>query len=403
MNRKQLVIILIVGLVVGGAGFLLNRQKSASFERTQKSATGTLLGDFPINDTTLISIRHGSNEVNLANVKGDLWTVRERADYPANASQVIEFGRKLVDLRAAQNQKIGESQLGRLNLLDPAKGSTNSATLVELKGKDGKVIRSVRLGKESMRDSGGPMGGGGWPNGRWIYLPDQPGVAYLTSESFANIEPNPEQWLDKDFVHVEKARSIDVNFPVSTNSWKVTRETETGEWKLADAKSGETLDASKVASVSNPLSAASFADVRAGTTLEGTGSNAPVVVTIDTFENFHYVAKIGGKTDDNYSMTVAVTAQLAKERVPGKDEKPEDKAKLDKEFKASQDKLEEKLKKEQAFGKWTYLVSSWGIEPLMKHRSDLMTNPSSTNSLSSTQPPQIEDPPLPLPTTPGPH
>ena len=398
MNRKQLAIILIIGLVLGGAGFLLNRQKSASFERTQKTDTGKLLGDFPVNDAIHISIRHGSNEVNL--VKGDVWTVRERAGYPANAGQIIEFGRKLVDLRAAQNQKIGESQLGRLNLLDPAKEGTNSATLVELKGKDEKVIRSVRLGKESMRDSGGSLGAGGWPNGRWIYLPDHPGVAYLSSEPFSNIEPNPDQWLDKDFVRVEKARSVDVNFPVSTNSWKLTRETETGEWKLADAKSDETLDASKIASVSNPLSAASFTDVRAGMTLEGTGTDAPVVVTIDTFDNFHYVAKIGGKTNDNYPMTMAVTAQLAKERVPGKDEKPEDKAKLDKEFKASQDKLEEKLKKEQSFGKWTYLVSSWGVEPFMKHRSELMTNPSSTNSVSSVHP-QIEDPPMPA--TSGPN
>ena len=400
MNRKQLVIILIAGIVLGGAGFLLNGKKSASFERTQKSATGTLLGDFPVNDVVHISVRHGSNEVNL--VKGEVWTVRERDGYPASASQIIEFARKLVDLRAAQSQKIGESQLGRLNLLDPAKDGTNSATLVELKGKDDKVIRSVRLGKESMRDSGGPMGGGGWPNGRWIYIPDQPGVAYLSSESFANIEPKPEEWLEKDFVHVEKARSVDVVFPVATNSWKLTRETETGEWKLADAKPDETVDASKIASVSNPLSAPTFVDVRTGAALEGTGSNAPVVVTIDTFDNFHYVARVGAKANDDYPITVAVSAQVAKERTPGKDEKPEDKAKLDKEFKERQDKLEQKLKKEQAFGKWTYMVSSWSLEPLIKHRSELITNPSNTNSVSSVQP-QIEDPPLPLPTTPGPH
>ncbi len=42
-------------------------------------------------------------------------------------------------------------------------------------------------------------------------------------------------------------------------------------------------------------------------------------------------------------MVVAVTAQIPKERTPGKDEKPEDKAKLDKEFKEKQKKLEDKL------------------------------------------------------------
>ena len=47
-------------------------------------------------------------------------------------------------------------------------------------------------------------------------------------------------------------------------------------------------------------------------------------------------------------MVVAVTAQLPKERTPGKDEKPEDKARLDKEFKDKQKKLEDKLSQEQS-------------------------------------------------------
>jgi hypothetical protein len=113
---------------------------------------------------------------------------------------IIELARKLWDLRPAQSQKIGESQLGRMELLPPDKGGTNSATLVELKSKDGKTIRSVLLGKKSMRSGGGdPMGGGGWSNGRWIYLPDKPGTAYLVSEAFSEIEPKPDRWLAKDF------------------------------------------------------------------------------------------------------------------------------------------------------------------------------------------------------------
>jgi hypothetical protein len=69
---------------------------------------------------------------------------------------------------------------------------------------------------------------------------------------------------------------------------------------------------------------------------------------------------------------VAVAAQLPKERTPGKDEKPEDKDKLDKEFKEQQKKLQEKLAQEQAFQNWTYLVSSWTLDPLLKNRSQLL-------------------------------
>jgi hypothetical protein len=372
MNRKQLLLILVAGVVLGGIGLYMSLHKSASFERTGKVEAGKLLGDFPVNDVAQVSIRQGSNSVNLA--KAETWTVRERADYPANTGEIIEFARRLWDLKAGQSQKVGESQLPRLDLLAPDKAGTNSGTLVELKDKDGKLIRSVLLGKKSMRGGGGddPFGRGGWPNGRWIYLPERPGTAYLVSETFDQIEPRPEQWLNKDFIRVEKAKSIEATFPVETNSWKLTRETESGEWKLADAKPGEELDSGKAAGVAHPLSSPSFADVSPGNKLEGDGTNAPVIVKIGTFDDFTYTIRVGQKTNENYPLTVAVSAMIPKERTPGADEKAEDKEKLDKEFKERREKLVDKLKKEQRFADWTYLVQSWSVEPLLKERTQFM-------------------------------
>lgn len=371
MNRKQLILILLAGAVLGGVGLYLTRQKSESFQRTDKLATDKLLGDFPINDIAQVTLRQHTNEVNL--VKGESWTVKERGDYAANTGDIIELARKLWDLRSAQSQKIGESQLGRMELLAPEKGGTNSATLVELKGKDGKPIRTVLLGKKSMRGGGGdPMGGGGWPNGRWIYLPDKPGSAYLVSETFSEIEPKADRWLAKDFFKVEKIRAASVTFPVETNSWKLTRETETGEWKLADAKPEEKLDAGKASSVSYALSSPSFTDVLIGATPEQTGLDKPTVIALETFEDFKYTLNVGAKTNDNYIVTVAVTSELAKERTAATDEKPEDKERLDKEFKDKQQKLKEKLDQEKKIAKWTYLVSNWTLDSLLKERSHFM-------------------------------
>ena len=71
-------------------------------------------------------------------------------------------------------------------------------------------------------------------------------------------------------------------------------------------------------------------------------------------------------------LKVAVAAQIPKERSAGKDEKADDKTRLDKEFKDRRSKLEEKLKQEQSLEKWTYLVSNWTLEPLLKERSQLL-------------------------------
>jgi hypothetical protein len=371
MNRKQLLIILVIGAVLGGIGLYLTRQKSASFERTAKIAGDKLLGDFPVNDVAHITIRQHTNEVNLD--RGDVWGVKERANYPANSGDIIELARKLWDLRSAQSQKLGESQLGRMELLPPEKGGSNSATRVELKGKDGKSIRTVLLGKKSMRAGGGgdPYGGGGWPNGRWVYLPDKPGTAYLVSEAFSEIEPKADRWLSKEFFKVEKIKTVAVTYPVATNSWKLSRETESGEWKLADAKPEEKLDSSKTSGFSSALASPGFVDVLVGATPEQVGLDKPTTIVLETLDNFNYTVKVGSKTNDNYAMTVAVSATLTKERTPGKDEKPEDKAKLDKEFKDKQQKLDEKLVQEKAFGKWTYLVSSWTVDSMLKKRSGL--------------------------------
>lgn len=362
--------IVVAGLVLGGLGWYYTRKNANSYERADKSSTKKLLGDFPVNDIAQITIRQSTNEVDL--IKGDDWTVKQRADYPANASDIVKFARTLWDLRPAQSQKIGESQLGRLDLLPPDKGGTNSGTLVVFKDKDGKQIRSLLLGKQSMHSSDNSQFGGGWPNGRWLCLPDKPGMAYLVSETFSDIEPQPDHWLDKTFFKIQKPETIAVTFPEATNSWKLTRTNATASWQLADAKSEEKLDTSKASSVAYPFSSASFNDVAINPKAADTGLDKPTDIAVSTFDGFHYDVKIGAKTNNEYFLTVNVSADLPGERTPGKDEKPEEKAKLDKEFKETQDKLKDKLSQEKAYAKWTYLVPSWSVDQLLKHRSQLL-------------------------------
>ncbi len=196
----------------------------------------------------------------------------------------------------------------------------------------------------------------------------------IRDSPLSNLEAKPEQWLNKDFLKVEKIRSIAVTYPVATNSWKVTRETESAtDWKLSEAKPGEQLDSSKTSGFSYALSSPSFNDVLpADTKPEQAGLDKPTVVTLDTFDNFTYTLKVGQKTNDNVPVAVSVAAQIPKERTAGKDEKPEDKTRLDKEFKDKQQKLEEKLTQEKSYEKRVYLVSSWTVDSVLKERGQLL-------------------------------
>jgi hypothetical protein len=195
----------------------------------------------------------------------------------------------------------------------------------------------------------------------------------VVNDALSNVEPKPEEWLNKDFFKVENLKSIAVTSTNATNNFKLEREKENGEWKLADIKPGEQLDTAKSGGVTSALSAPSFNDVATNTAPDKTGLDKPLVAKLSTFDGFNYDVKVGSKTgEDNYYFQVAVNASLPKERTPGKDEKPEEKTKLDKEFKEKNDKLQEKLKTEKEYEKWTYVVSKWSIDPLLKERKDLL-------------------------------
>jgi hypothetical protein len=376
MNRKQLAILLFLLVVLGIGGLLVYTRQNEDRAAGDPSIGKKLLLDLPVNDVAYITITQGKNALNLVK-KDNLWRVRERNDYPANYSEISDFLLKAKDLKVVQSEKVGASQLSRLELV-PGPG-TNAALVVELKDKNDKSIQSLLLGKKHMQKPNRPspmgdmgdLGGGGWPDGRYVKVGGGDSVAVI-SDALTSIEPRPEQWLNKDFFKVEKVRAISVTFPVATNSWKVTRDTETAEWKLADAKPGEQLDSSKTSALSNPLSSPSFSDVDTTSKPEQLGLDKPTIVNLDTFEDFSYTLKVGQKTNDNYALALTVAAQLPKERTPGKDEKPEDKTRLDKEFKEKQKKFEDKLAQEKAYEKWTYLVSSWTLDSLLKERSQLL-------------------------------
>jgi hypothetical protein len=413
MNRKQFIILVVLVVALGIAGLLLYQRNQSSWQGSgRQGAAQKLLGDLPVNDVAAIVIKGGTNQLDLVK-KDNLWRVKERDDYPANFTEISGFLLKALDLKAVQTEEIGTSQLGRYKLLPPGP-ATNTAVLVELRDQNGNVIKSLLLGKTHMRKSEGrpsPMGemgdNEGFPDGRYVMVGTGAKTVAVVSDPLSNLEAKPDQWLNKDFFKVEKIRSIAVMLPVATNSWKVSRDTETAsDWKLADAKPDEKLDSTKTSGFSYALNSPSFNDVLPSDTKpEQTGLDKPTVITLDTFDNFAYTIKLGQKTNDNLPMALAVTAQLPKERTPGKDEKTEDKARLDKEFKDQQKKLEDKLSQEKSFEKWVFLASNWTFDSLLKDRAQLLIEkkeePKKDEKPAGTDASKKEEAPAP-PATPDP-
>ena len=371
MKGKQLAILVVLLIALGGAALLLNRRHAATWRNTATSSGGKIL-DFPLNEVAQVKVKASGAEVNVAK-KDDVWTVRERADYPADFDKVSALIRKLWELRPVQDVKIGPSQLGRLELVEPGQNAS-SGTLVDLKGPDDKRLAGVLLGKKQFRTSDQALGEtSGIPAGRYVMPLDGSNRVFLISETLEEAQLKPEQWLSHEFIKVENPKSISVAAPAAGMNWSIGRDNATAPWKLLDAKPGDELDSTNVQSLASLFAHATFADVLApDTPVAETGLDKPATIRIETFDNLTYELRIGQAKDENYRALVAVKGESPKERTPAADEKPEDKAKLDQEFQARQKQLEDKLGKEQKLQNRPYLIAKSTIDQLLKDRSALM-------------------------------
>jgi Domain of unknown function (DUF4340) len=375
MNRKQFIILLVFAAVIGTAGLIVHQQRNRSWQGAGASLGRKLLPGLAVNDIAQISIRSGTNVLDLAK-SDNFWRVRERGSYPADFSAISDLLLKFADLKIIQSQEVGPSQLGRFELLPPG-SATNAGTLIEFKDSGGKVLNTVLLGKKHLKQTAGNpqfagLGDEGWPDGRYVMVGTGAKTLDVISDPLDNVQPNPARWLDKEFFSIEKPRAIAVQFPAATNSWKLARASLTNDWQLADAGAGEKLDPAKISSVTSPFSSASFNDVAPTNQTENADQTNTAVLTVETFDGFSYVARIGGKHADDYPVSFTLTASLPAARVPAEDEKPADKARLDKEFKAQADKLSAKLAKEKKLEGWIYSVPAYSIDPILKTRGQLL-------------------------------
>src|SRR5262249_6791432 len=351
------VILVLLLVVLGAAAFLLLRRSTTSWQSSTGKVSDKIV-NLPINQVAQVVIQQPETQIVLKK-KGDSWVVPERHDYPANFEMISSLSRQVWELNPVQELKVGQSQLGRLSLLEPGQG-TNSGTLVDFKDESGKRLAALLVGKKYMRESARPSAQARtYPAGRYVMPEDGSHRVTLVSEVFSQLDGKPERWLDHDFIRIEKPISIAISGPSPTMNWKLEREPSAKDWTLSDLQGEEHLDPVKANQIASSISAFStFLDITDAKP-EATGLDKPVAVTVTTEDGFTYVLNFGKKMEENYPLTVSVSANLPTARVPGKDEKPEDKEKLDKEFQTKRETLEKKLTKEKKVEGWTYLVRKY--------------------------------------------
>ena len=368
MNRKAFLTLLAALLVLGGAGLALFWQDLSSWRSPDAKIGAKLFDKLQVNDVAQIHLKDGKGEATLA-IKGQRWVVKERSDYNANVQDIGDLLVKLPDLKVVQTENVGASLFPRLDLVDPGKAGKDgdkAGTMLELSDKNGKLLGSLLLGKKVIKTEDSPLPiKPQTPVGRYVLVPGSQNVL-VVSDALTSAEARPERWLAKDFFKVERIKALTAS---GGAQWKIARREEYGQWKFAGG--GGELDPSAAVAAVNALAALAFTDI--APEVKADSFNDPRTYTVETFDDLTYTIKLAKKPGgDDYYLTVAISGEPPRQRRPEKGEKPEDKARLDKQFAEDLKKLDERVKGEKSLAPWTYVVAGKTLEPLLEDRAQLV-------------------------------
>jgi Domain of unknown function (DUF4340) len=397
MKRRHIGVLLLLVIILGGAGLILQKQNQSQWSESAAPESGKIL-DFPVNDVAQVEIRSATGEVHLEKKNG-VWVVAEKGEYPADFQRVSALIRQLWELRPVQQIKVGPSQFGRLELTEPGQGANAQpaaasqsdaravGTVVDLKNENDKTLAKIIVGKRVMAKQNDQEILGrfsGVPIGRYVVAASNGGNASVVNQRL-EVDAQPQSWLKHDFIKIENPESISLAGQTAPKHWILTRSDAKADWKLADARQNEELNKSITGSFSPLLTSLRFTDVLPPDVKpEENGLDKLEVLSIQTFDRFKYTLKIGKPASDAYPVAVSVAADPAKERTPSAEEKPEDKAKLDAQFKNRLQQLEEKAASEKECEKRIYLVPKSSLDPFLKDRANLLAKPSASPTISPT-------------------
>ena len=370
MNRRQFFIALAVLVILAAAGAAVVLSDRSAWTAADSRAGQKAIAGLRLSEVAEIAILDTGGELHL--VRGETgWSVRERAGFAAETDRIAALLVKLAELKIVQSEPLPESQRARLELLEPKDKVAGAGTLIELKDAKGGSLGRLLLGKKIVKSS--PVAslspGEAEATGRYLAAGGEAGTVLAVGEPLAEVESRPDQWLVKDLLRADGAKSISSSKD-GKQRWSVTRETESADWKFAGSK--ERPDLQKATDLASSLGWVNLVDVVADPEKADTGLDRAIVIKADTFDGLSYTLRVGKQAGDNYYVKVAVAGEPRRTRTPAKGEKAEDKAKNDKEFEERRKKLVEKLDREKKLERWTYLVAKSGLEPLLRDRAGLM-------------------------------
>lgn len=312
MTAKNLNVLIGVAAVLGAAAYFVGSGSRPSAPKLNGKA---ILPDLNAADVSRIEI--GGKLALASSDKG--WVVETLHGYPASRDKIAENLLKLTEL------KVGQVARGR---------KLGAETAVTLKDASGKTIAELKLGDAHMKKPVGQAamyGGGGYPDGRYIAFG---GETVLVKDELDAFDGDAKKWCDTRIASIPSSDVTAVSYRHGDELVELEKGTNS-TWVLKGLGPKEELDTSKTYSLDSALSYLDFTSVADPALTEaelGFSTGAVYTVTVkDGSNTVKRVATVGNKVKDG----------------------------SDRYFKLDD-------------GKWTFTISSYSAESMMKRRSDLV-------------------------------
>ena len=123
MNRKQFLAVLAVLAVLVVVAVCVTLSDRSAWKNTDSRTGEKAISGLRIADVAEITIRDSTGDLHL--VRGPSgWTLRERADFPADTDRVAAMLVALAEAKVVQSEPLADSQRVRLELAEPNLGDS---------------------------------------------------------------------------------------------------------------------------------------------------------------------------------------------------------------------------------------------------------------------------------------
>lgn len=356
MSKKQLISALATFAVLLIVAFFVFKKEDDSWQKGEFANKTSLIEDLQVNRVAKIAIFTKHERLELA-INKDKWVVFNRDQYPADFEKIRTFIIKLRELKIAQNLRMKKTAFGSVKLLPPDSAKADQAgTQVNLYDAEGGTVLSLLLGDfHYAAQKGGAAFGPPRKDGRFVMVTgsDKP---VLISDPLIDASPLPPLWLDQKFVKVTSLQSITRLDSKGKKLYSISRKSPKSPFFVEGLKKTQRPNPQKMQEATTCLQRLQFSDVKPlNTSPKVTGLNAANTLKIKSFHGILYTIQLGITLKKAFAK-FAISLDMPKQRPIGKNEKPEEKSKLDKAYAVKFKNAGNRLRQEQFYTKWIYQI-----------------------------------------------